>query len=335
MQIPQRAAHALERNGGGRVNAQRARGVNPHAAPSMRPGLKYVWTNRYLYLLLIPCVVYFIIFNYVPMYGLIIAFKEFKFSKGILGSPWNGVENFAYLFGLKDFYRVLGNSILLSLLRLVIAFPVPIILSLALNEIPFLRYKRLTQTMIYLPYFISWVVIGGILVNLLSPSWGIINSLIKALGGEPVFFLGRARYFRGIAVASYIWKQAGWDTIIYLAAITAINPELYEAATIDGAGRLRRIWHITLPGIRTTVVILLLLAIGGLMNNGFEQIYMLQNSSNLQVSEVFETYTYKLGIVNGRFSFATTVGLFSSVVGFVLLMLANYGAKLAGEDGIF
>ena len=317
------------------MNAQSTRRSRPTVVPLKRTGLRYIWTNRYLYLLLVPCVVYFIIFNYVPMYGLIIAFKEFKFSKGILGSPWNGLENFQYLFGLKDFYRVLGNSILLTLLRLVIAFPVPIILSLALNEIPYLRYKRLTQTMIYLPYFISWVVIGGILVNLLSPSWGIINGLIKSLGGEPVFFLGSGRYFRGIAVVSYIWKQAGWDTIIYLAAITAINPELYEAATIDGAGRLKRIWHVTLPGIRTTVVILLLLAIGGLMGNGFEQIYMLQNSSNLQVSEVFETYTYKLGIVNGRFSFATTVGLFSSVVGFVLLMLANYGAKLAGEDGIF
>ena len=285
--------------------------------------------------MLLPCVIYFLVFHYAPMYGLIIAFKDFRFSQGILHSPWTGLENFRYLFGLSDFYRVLWNSVFLSLLRLVICFPIPIILSLALNEIPIFQFKRLSQTVIYLPYFISWVVIGGILVNLLSPSWGIINEVIKYFGGEPVFFLGSSRYFRGIVLVSHVWKNAGWDTIIYLAAITSINPELYEAATIDGASRLQRIRYITLPGIKATIVILLLLSIGNLMNNGFEQIYVLQNTSNLQVSEVFETYTYKLGIVNGRFSFATTVGLFSSTVGFVLLLLANAGAKLIGEDGIF
>jgi len=297
--------------------------------------LRYFWTNRYLYLLLIPCVTYFLVFHYAPMYGLVIAFKEFKFAKGLLGSPWVGLDNFRYLFGLKDFYRVLGNSITLSVLKLLICFPIPIALSIALNEIPFLPYKRLAQTTIYLPYFISWVVIGGILVNLLSPSWGVVNMVVKNLGGEPVFFLGSSRYFRGIAIVSHIWKQAGWDTIIYLAAITSISPELYEAATIDGASRLTAIWHVTLPGIRSTVVILLLLSVGNLMNNGFEQINVLQNTSNLALSEVFETYTYKLGLVNGRFSFATTVGFFSSTVGFVLLMCANLIARLSGEEGIF
>lgn len=303
-------------------------------SPSRRR-LRRIWRNRYLYLLLIPCVAYFLLFHYVPMYGLIIAFKNFKFSKGIFDSAWVGLENFHYLFGLKDFYRVLGNSVILSLMKLLFCFPIPILLSVALNEIPFLRYKRLAQTTIYLPYFISWVVIGGILVNLLSPSWGIINMLIKALGGEPVFFLGSSKYFRGIAVVSHIWKQAGWDTIIYLAAITSISPDLYEAVTIDGASRLKSIWHITLPGIRSTIIILLLLSVGNLMNNGFEQINVLQNSSNLVASEVFETYTYKLGLVNGRFSFATTVGMFSSTVGFVLLSVANGIAKLFGEEGIF
>lgn len=289
----------------------------------LKQQLRYFSNNKYLYLLLLPCVIYFIIFNYLPMYGLIIAFKDFKFSKGIIGSPWCGLDNFIYLFGLKDFYRVFGNSFILSLIRLVFFFPIPIILALMLNEIPFMKYKRVLQTVIYLPYFISWVVIGGILVNLLSPSWGIINSLIKVLGGEPIFFLGSDKYFRVIALISYIWKQAGWDTIIYLAAITSINPDLYEAATIDGASRLQRIWHITMSGIKPTIIILLLLSIGNIMNNGFEQIYILQNSSNIQVSEVFETYTYKLGMVNGRLSFATTVGLFSSVVGFILLMTTS------------
>ena len=297
--------------------------------------MRRVWTNRYLYLLLLPCVVYFVVFNYLPMYGLIIAFKDFKFSKGILGSPWVGLENFRYMFNLPTFYQVVSNSVTLSVMRLLIAFPIPILLSLSLNEVPFLRYKRLAQTTIYLPYFISWVVIGGILVNLLSPSWGIVNTLIKAMGGEPVFFLGKAQYFRGIVVVSHIWKNAGWDTIIYLAAITSISPDLYEAATIDGASRLKRIWHVTLPGIRPTIVILLLLSVGNIMNNGFEQIYVLQNGSNLHVSQVFETYTYTLGLVNGRFSFATTVGLFSSSVGLLLLLCANFIAKLCGEEGIF
>ncbi len=300
-----------------------------------KSGWKYLISNRYLYLMLIPCAAYFIIFNYIPMYGLILAFKDFKFSTGIIGSAWVGLENFRYLFHLEAFYRVFGNSLLLNLLKLIIYFPIPIMLTMALNEIPFLKYKRITQTLLYLPYFISWVVIGGILVNLLSPSWGIINSAIRAFGGEPVFFLGSSKYFRGIAIVSNIWKNVGWDTIIYLAAITSINPELYEAATVDGASRLQRILHITLPGIKGTIVILLLLTIGNIMNNGFEQIFMLQNASNLAVSEVFETYTYRLGIINGRFSFATTVGLFSSVVGFTLLMIANGAAKLMGEEGIF
>jgi putative aldouronate transport system permease protein len=300
-----------------------------------RRRMKRIWGNRYLYLLLTPCVIYFLLFNYAPMFGLVIAFQEFKYSKGIFGSPWVGLEQFRYLFGLSDFYRVLGNSITLSVLRLLMCFPVPIILSLMFNEIPFPRYKRVTQTMIYLPYFISWVVIGGILVNLLSPSWGIVNMFIKTLGGEPVFFLGKAQYFRGIALVSHVWKQAGWDTIIYLAAITAINPDLYEAATIDGASRLKRIWHVTLPGIRSTIVILLLLNVGSLMNNGFEQMKILQNGSNLQVSEVFETYTYRIGLVNGRLSFASAVGFFNSFVGFILLVCANFTVRLCGEEGIF
>lgn len=303
--------------------------------PRRKTGWRELYRNRYLYLLLVPCIVYFVVFKYVPMYGLILAFKDFKFSKGIFGSQWVGWSNFKYLFQLDAFYDVLWNSLKISLLRLLIYFPGPIILALALNEIPLLRFKRLAQTTIYLPYFISWVVIGGILVNLLSPSWGVVNSVIKALGGDPVFFLGKAKYFPGIVVGSNIWKNAGWDTIIYLAALSSINPALYEAAVIDGASRLQRIWHITLPGIKSTIVILLLLNVGSLLSNGFEQIYMLQNGSNLAVSEVFETYTYRLGIVNGRFSFATTVGLFSSVVGFVLLFLADRGAKCMGEEGVF
>lgn len=298
-------------------------------------GWRYFTRYKQLYFLLVPCMIYFVLFKYVPMYGVIIAFKDFNFAKGILGSPWTGFENFRYMFALKNFYRVLANSLVLSMLRLTIYFPIPILLSLMLNEIPFLRYKKVTQSILYLPYFISWVVLGGILVNLLSPSWGIVNSAIKSLGGEPVFFLGKDKYFRAIIIISSVWKDAGWDTIIYLAAITSINPDLYEAASIDGAGKFKRIWHITLPCIKPTILILLLLAIGRLMSNGFEQIYVFQNGSNITVSEVLETYTYKLGMINGRFSFAAAVGLFSSVVGFLMLLIANSAAKLSGEEGIF
>lgn len=296
---------------------------------------KYLKRKKYLYLLLLPCMLYMLIFQYIPMYGVVMAFQDFSFKGGFFGSEWVGLENFQYLFSLPDFYRVLTNSISLSLLRLVFAFPIPIILALMINEIPWLRYKKACQTVIYLPYFISWVVIGGILVNLLSPSWGFANLFLKSIGMEPVFFLGEEEYFRPIVVISHIWKQAGWDTIIYLAAITSINPELYEAAKIDGASKFKRIFYVTLPCIRSTIVILLLLSIGGLMGNGFEQINVLQNSNNIMISEVFETYTYRVGMVNGRFSFATTVGLFSSTVGFILLLLANWAAKLLGEDGIF
>lgn len=301
----------------------------------LKAGWRYFKRKKYLYLLLVPCMLYMLIFQYIPMYGVIMAFQDFSFKGGIFGSEWVGLENFRYLFGLPDFYRVLTNSISLSLLRLVFSFPVPIILALMINEIPWIHYKKAAQTVIYLPYFISWVVIGGILVNLLSPSWGIVNLVLQAFGIEPIFFMGEVEYFRPIVIISHIWKQAGWDTIIYLAAITSINPELYEAAKIDGASKFKRIFYVTLPCIRSTIVILLLLSIGGLMGNGFEQINVLQNSNNIMISEVFETYTYRVGMVNGRFSFATTVGLFSSTVGFILLLLANGAAKLLGEDGIF
>lgn len=279
---------------------------------------------------------YMLIFQYIPMYGVIMAFQDFSFKGGIFGSEWVGLENFRYLFGLPDFYRVLTNSISLSLLRLVFSFPVPIILALMINEIPWIHYKKAAQTVIYLPYFISWVVIGGILVNLLSPSWGIVNLVLQAFGVEPIFFMGEVEYFRPIVIISHIWKQAGWDTIIYLCLPShrSIQNCMKRQKSMEPANS-SCIFYVTLPCIRSTIVILLLLSIGGLMGNGFEQINVLQNSNNIMISEVFETYTYRVGMVNGRFSFATTVGLFSSTVGFILLLLANGAAKLLGEDGIF
>jgi putative aldouronate transport system permease protein len=295
----------------------------------------YMLTNHQYYLMLFPCVVFFFLFKYIPMYGVLLAFEDFSFRKGIIGSPWIGFTNFEYLFGLSKFYAVLRNSFVLSFIRIIFCFPVPILLALMLNEMRTLRFKRMMQTSLYLPNFISWVVVGGILVNFLSPSWGIVNNIIKSLGGEPVFFLGDDRYFRSIVVLSSIWKNAGWDAILYLAAIAGVNPELYEAAMIDGANRFQRIRHVTLPGIKSTISILFILRMGGMLANGFEQIFMLQNGNNLLVSEVFETYTYTLGLLGGRYSFATTVGLFTSVINLVFLIGTNWIVKHTGEDGVW
>lgn len=301
----------------------------------IKQALRYLDRKKYLYLLLVPCVVYFFIFNYIPMYGIIIAFKDFNFAKGIIHSPWVGFEHFRYMFSLSDFYQVFWNSFYLGILRLVFTFPFPILLALLLNEIRQVAYQRLTQTIIYLPHFISWVVIGGILVNFLSPSWGLVNIFLKQFGIEPIFFLADPDYFRPIVVLSSIWKEAGWGSIIFLAAITGINSELYEAASIDGASRLQRIWNVTVPGIKSTIMVLFILRLGHIMGNGFEQIFVLQNPMNLSVSEVFETYSYRVGLLGSRFSFGTTVGLFTSVIGLIFLMMGDRLAKLMKEDGIW
>jgi putative aldouronate transport system permease protein len=304
-------------------------------ATSMKKSFRYLNKKKYLYLLLLPGIVYFLVFNYVPMYGVIIAFKDFNFAKGIWNSPWIGFENFRYMFGLSDFYTVFWNSLYLSFLKLVIGFPFPIILALFLNEMRNRTYQKITQTIIYLPHFISWVIIGGILINFLSPSWGVLNLFLKQLGIEPIFFLADNDYFRPLVVLSSIWKDSGWESIIYLAAIASINSELYEAASIDGASRLQRLWYVTIPSIKSTIVILLILRLGHIMNNGFEQIFVLQNPMNLGVSEVFETYAYRVGILGGRFSFGATVGLFTSVIGLIFLLASNRIAKLMKEDGIW
>lgn len=309
--------------------------VNRMASATMRSTWRYLNRKKYLYLLLLPCVVYFFVFNYIPMYGVLIAFKDFNFAKGILHSPWIGFENFRYMFGLSDFYKVFWNSLYLGLLRIVFGFPFPIVLALMLNEVRSLVFQRVSQTILYLPHFISWVVIGGILVNFLSPTWGIVNIFLGQFGTEPIFFLADNDYFRPIVVLSSIWKDAGWGSIIYLAAIAGINSELYEAAGIDGASKMQKLWYVTLPGIKSTIIVLFILRLGQIMGNGFEQIFVLQNPMNLDVSEVFETYAYRVGILGGRFSFGTTVGLFTSVIGLIFLLLGNWLARLMKEDGIW
>ena len=310
--------------------------INKPSQPRVTVGLfEKIRDQRYLYLLLAPALIYYLVFHYLPMYGIVMAFKNFSFRLGLLRSPWVGLENFIFLFQLDDFYRVLWNSIYLNLLRLIFGFPAPIILALMLNEVQNTRLKRTFQTVIYLPHFLSWVIIGGILVNFLSPSWGIVNLFLEDLGLERIFFMGRSVYFRPIVVISEIWKSAGWGTIIYFAAISSVNPELYEAAVIDGANKFQRIIHITIPSILPTIVILLILRLGNMMNNGFEQILVLQNSANLNVSEVLETYVYRVGLLSGRYSFGAAVGLFTSLVNFGFLLSANSLSKRFTGSGIW
>lgn len=297
--------------------------------------MNYLMKKKYLYLMLLPGILYFLIFNYAPMYGVLIAFKNFNFKRGIMGSEWIGLENFKYMFQLDNFYNVFKNSMVLSLCRIAFTFPIPILLALFLNDIRNTKFQKTLQTLFYLPHFVSWVVIGSILVNFLSPTNGVINNVIQSLGGEPVFFLAEKKYFVPIVILTSLWKDSGWSTIIYLAAITGISGELYEAAKIDGANKLQQLRYITFPCIKSTVVTMLILRLGSIMNNGFEQIFILQNSMNLSVSEVFETYTYRLGMLDGRYSFATTVGLFTSVIGVIFLLASNYIAKKLGEDGIW
>ncbi len=297
--------------------------------------LPYLWKHKYLYLMLVPALVYYIIFCYVPMYGASIAFKDFNPMLGIVKSPWTGFDTFKELFALKKFYSVFWNTLRISLIRLVFGFPFPIIVALMLNELREGKLKKGIQTSIYVPNFISWVVVGGILTNLLSTDSGIVNALIKALGFAPVGFLTDEKYFVPTMVVSMIWKTFGWNTIIYLAAMTGIDPQLYEAATVDGANRWHKLLHVTMPCIRSTIVIVLITRIGGLMQAGFEQIFVLYHPGVYKTADIIDTYVYRIGLQEGRFEMAAAVGLFKSIVNFILLVIANKAARMAGEEGIY
>ena len=292
---------------------------------------KYKW----LYILLLPGLVYLLIFKYVPMYGVIIAFKDFRLTRGIWKSEWIGLDNFRYLFTSKTFFLVFKNSIILSLLRLFCGFPAPLILALLLNELKFQGYKRFMQSILYLPHFISWVVLAGIIINFLSPGRGVVSHIMSLFGQEPKAYLLSSDHFRGILILSGIWKEAGWGTILYLAALSGIDEALYEAAVIDGVNRFQRIWYITLPGLAGVVVILLILSMGGALRNGFEQIFMLYSPMVYNVADVFETYTFRVGLMEGRFSYGTSVGLFQSFVGMILILITNAIARRLGEKGLW
>ncbi|WP_248930400.1 ABC transporter permease [Paenibacillus hamazuiensis] len=317
------------------IRAQAAKPVPRQSSGKQSAFWRYLWFHRHLYLMLAPALLFYLVFHYIPMYGAVVAFKDFSITKGILGSDWAGLKHFNYLFSQDKFWEVIGNTVVISLYRLVFGFPTPLVVALLLNEVRVKLFKRTVQTVIYLPHFISWVILGGLLINLLSTDNGVINNMIKSFGGAPVGFMSDEAYFRGTLVVSMIWKEFGWNTIIYMAALAGINPQLYEAAVIDGAGRWQRLLHVTLPLIRSTVVLLLILRLGGIMEAGFEQIFVLYHPGVYSVADIIDTYVYRIGLTEGRFSMAAAVGLFKSLINFALLVLANRLARMMGEKGVY
>ncbi|MFB9277844.1 ABC transporter permease [Cohnella cellulosilytica] len=291
--------------------------------------------NKYLYLLALPGLIFFLLFKYVPMWGIVISFQNFSPYKGLLNSEWVGLSHFADFFAHPDFWLLFRNTMAINLMSLFLFFPLPIALSLLLNEVRSVAYKRIVQSVVYMPHFLSWVVIAGLTFLLFAKGEGLVNKLLEAAGLERVGILTNPNGFWLMLTAQTIWKEAGWGTILFLAAIAGTDPQLYEAARMDGAGRLRQMWHVTLPAIRTVIVILLILRLGQMMDVGFEQVFLMYNGAVSEVAEVFDTYVYRVGIQQGQFSFSTAVGLFKSVVGLALVVLSNRLAKRFGEDGIY
>lgn len=297
--------------------------------------VQYVKAHPLLYLMLLPGLVYVLIFNYAPMYGVVIAFQKFNIVKGILGSEWIGLQNFRELFNSIQFRRVFTNSISISVLRILWGFPAPILLALLLNEVRSMRFKRAVQTIVYVPHFVSWVVVASLVINLLSPTSGAVNALLGMFGVAPHNYLIDTRYFRTILISAELWKEVGWGTIIYMAALAQIDQQIYEAATIDGAGRWQMIFRVTLPCLSSTIAIMLILRLGSILNNGFEQIFLLYRPLTYEVADVFETYTYRVGLLEGRFSYSTAVGLFQSVVGCIMIFTTNQICRKLGETSLF
>ncbi|MNI26938.1 putative multiple-sugar transport system permease YteP [compost metagenome] len=289
--------------------------------------LKRIKKNWDLYLLLLPVVAFFIIFEYVPMYGVQIAFKDFIATKGITGSPWVGFKHFERFFESYYFWRLLKNTLGIGVYQLVIGFPVPIALALLINELRSKRVSRFVQTVTYAPHFLSTVVMVGMIFIFLSPQTGLVNGLITWFRGTPIDFLTEPAWFKTIYVGSGVWQQMGWSSIIYLAALTGIDPQLHEAARVDGASRWQRIWHINLPGIMPTITILLILNMGSLLSIGFEKVFLMQNSLNMSASDIISTHVYRKGIIDGQYSYSAAVGLFNSIVNFTLLVIVNRMAR--------
>ncbi|WP_370452209.1 ABC transporter permease [Cohnella sp. AR92] len=287
-----------------------------------------------LYLLLLFPLSFVLVFKYAPMTGLVLAFKNYKIAKGFWGSEWVGFEVFKQIFDKPDFMRAVRNTLMLNGLDLVFSFTMPILLALLLNEIKGVRFKRVNQTLLYLPHFLSWVIIGAIAYQLLSEGNGVINNVIEMLGGKRIPFLQEDTHWLFSYLAIGVWQSMGWGTILYLASISSINPEMYEAATVDGAGRWRKAWNVTLPSIRVTIVTLLILNLGKIMEGSFERVFALQNKATTEYTTTIPVLVYRWGIESGNFSRATALGLFQAVIGLVLVLVADRIAKKLGEDGL-
>ncbi|CAM4007123.1 ABC transporter permease [Saccharibacillus endophyticus] len=291
--------------------------------------------NKWLYVLVAPGFLYFAVFKLLPMWGIVIAFQDYQPFLGIRGSDWVGFENFTTFFSNPDFFRLLRNTLVLAIYDLVFFFPAPILIALLLNEVRFHWFKRTVQTLVYVPHFVSMVIIASITYVFLTPQGGVLYEMIAWITGRPVDVLSNPDTFRPLIIGQMMWKEMGWGTIIFLAALAGVDTEQYEAAVVDGAGRMRRMWHVTLPAIRATIVILLILRLGNFLDTGFEQIYLMTNSLNRDVADVFDTYVYTVGITQGAFSYSTAVGLFKSLVGIVLVLGSNHIAKRFGHSGIY
>lgn len=308
-----------------------------------------MWSNikrqKYAHMFVLTGMLIVFIFQYLPMFGILMAFKQYSITSGIKGiftSQWVGLKYFVEFFNAYNFEQMVKNTIGISLLKLVFTFPVPILLAIMLNEVRSRFFKRFVQTVSYFPHFISWIVVSGLLVIFFSTNSGIVNDALLSLGiiDEPIALLSDPDYFWGLAVGSAMWKEAGWWTIIFLAAISGLDPSQYEAAEIDGAGRMKRIWHITLPGIRGTIVVVLILAVGSLLGGGlvgsnFEQSYLLGNVMNNEKSEILQTYAFKMGLAQGRYAFATAIDLLQSLIAIVLVFGSNYISKKTTKSGLF
>lgn len=309
--------------------------LHPRATSTFSRTFRYVMKNKALYLFLLPATIYYILFHYLPMYGVVIAFQDYNVAKGILGSKWVGWEHFERMFASRDFWPVLRNTVLISVYKILFYFPAPILLALLLNEVRHRTFKKVVQTVVYFPYFISWIVVFSLVYALTTTDGGLIPQIYRALGKEPVFFLSSKAHFRGLLVVTEIWKSAGWGTIIYLAAIAGINEEIYEAAVIDGANRLQQTRYITLPSILPTVITLFLLTVSNVLNAGFQQVLALYNASVYEVGDILDTFVYRQGLLSAQFSYATAVGIFKSVVSLCVVLMTDRIVKWFGHEGIF
>lgn len=297
--------------------------------------LSRIWYYRHIYLFLLPAVIWYLVFAYYPMYGVLIAFKDFKYNLGIIGSPWVGFKYFKAFISDSSFYDVLRNTLSISFLKLLFGFPAPLILALMINAITHNKFKRIVQTISYLPHFVSWVVVVTLLQKILSPNVGIVNDIRTAMGLKPIFFMGTPSLFYPLLILSDIWKGIGWGSIIYLAALTNIDPTLYEAAEIDGSGRWNTLIKITLPCLVPTIGILLIFSLSGILNAGFDQVWLMQSPATLSVSEILDTYVLKTGIQQGQFGYSTAIGLFKSVISMILIVIVNNVSKRISEVSLW